>query len=61
MPSIDLLIDNVAFGGPGVARVEGIVVFVKGALPGDRGRARIIRKMTSAMTTKSMTLLMKLP
>jgi 23S rRNA (uracil1939-C5)-methyltransferase len=45
--SIQLLIDSVAFGGQGVARVEGFVVFVKGALPGDRVRARIIRKKRS--------------
>jgi 23S rRNA (uracil1939-C5)-methyltransferase len=44
---IELLIDSVAFGGPGVARVEGFVVFVKGALPGDRVRARITRKKRS--------------
>jgi 23S rRNA (uracil1939-C5)-methyltransferase len=45
--SIELLVNQVAFGGPGVARVEGFVVFVKGALPGDRVRARITRKKRS--------------
>lgn len=44
---VELLVNQVAFGGPGVARVEGFVVFVKGALPGDRVRARITRKKHS--------------
>ncbi|MEW6668241.1 MAG: 23S rRNA (uracil(1939)-C(5))-methyltransferase RlmD [Thermodesulfobacteriota bacterium] len=44
---LELHIDSVAFGGPGVARVEGFVVFVKGALPGDRVLARVARKKRS--------------
>jgi 23S rRNA (uracil1939-C5)-methyltransferase len=38
---LDLSIDALAFGGAGVARAEGYVVFVEGAVPGDRVRARI--------------------
>ena len=34
-----LTIDTLAYGGQGIARVDGFVVFVRGALPGDR-RAR---------------------
>ena len=37
---LELEIDSLAFGGRGVARAEGLVVFVAGALPGDRVRAR---------------------
>jgi 23S rRNA (uracil1939-C5)-methyltransferase len=33
-----------AFGGQGVARLDGLVIFVKGAIPGDRVRALILRK-----------------
>ncbi len=36
---LELTIDSLAFGGAGVARHEGYVVFVQGAVPGDRVRA----------------------
>jgi 23S rRNA (uracil1939-C5)-methyltransferase len=38
---LELEIDSLAFGGRGVARAEGFVVFVAGALPGDRVRAEV--------------------
>src|SRR5437763_800841 len=38
---IELTIDSLAFGGAGVARTDGYVVFVSGAVPGDRVRAVI--------------------
>jgi 23S rRNA (uracil1939-C5)-methyltransferase len=41
---IELWIDKMAFGGQGVARLDGLVVFVKGAVPGDRVLARIVKK-----------------
>ncbi len=34
-------IETLAFGGPGVARVDGCVVFVPGVLPGEKVRFRI--------------------
>jgi 23S rRNA (uracil1939-C5)-methyltransferase len=36
---LELGVDSLAFGGAGVARLDGYVVFVAGALPGDRVRA----------------------
>src|SRR5262249_33674616 len=39
---LELTVDDLAFGGEGVGRVEGYVVFVRGALPGDRLRIRIV-------------------
>src|SRR3954447_26097548 len=36
---IDLSVESLAYGGNGVARRDGYVVFVAGALPGDRVRA----------------------
>jgi 23S rRNA (uracil1939-C5)-methyltransferase len=36
---LELTIDTLAFGGAGVARLDGYVVFVTGAVPGDRVRA----------------------
>jgi 23S rRNA (uracil1939-C5)-methyltransferase len=38
---LELTIDSLAFGGNGVARLDGFVVFVQGAVPGDRVRARV--------------------
>lgn len=37
-------VEGLAYGGAGVAKPEGFVVFIPGALPGDRVRARILRK-----------------
>ena len=40
---LELTVDSFAFGGAGVARLDGYVVFVRGAVPGDRVRARVTR------------------
>jgi 23S rRNA (uracil1939-C5)-methyltransferase len=43
--TVTLDIDNLAFGGQGIGRLDGgLVVFVPGAVPGDRIEARITRK-----------------
>jgi 23S rRNA (uracil1939-C5)-methyltransferase len=38
---LELTVERLAFGGAGVARLDGYVVFVSGAVPGDRVRARV--------------------
>ncbi|MEA2443273.1 MAG: rRNA (uracil1939-C5)-methyltransferase [Thermoleophilales bacterium] len=38
---LELTVDSLAHGGAGVARLDGYVVFVQGAVPGDRVRARV--------------------
>jgi 23S rRNA (uracil1939-C5)-methyltransferase len=38
---LELTIDDLAFGGEGVGRLDGYVVFVRGGLPGDRLRVRV--------------------
>src|SRR4249919_3213464 len=38
-----LAIDSLAYGGNGVARLNGFVVFVRSGLPGDRVRARVTK------------------
>lgn len=43
---LELKIENLAYGGRGVARVEGFVVFVERAVPGDHVSARITRRKT---------------
>jgi 23S rRNA (uracil1939-C5)-methyltransferase len=40
---VELEIDSLAFGGRGVARAGGFVVFVAGALPGDRVRVEVTK------------------
>jgi len=40
---LELSIESLAYGGNGVARHDGFVVFVRGGLPGDRVRARVTR------------------
>lgn len=42
--SVELKIENMAYGGQGVARLEGLVIFVKGAVPGDRVTAQVVKK-----------------
>jgi 23S rRNA (uracil1939-C5)-methyltransferase len=41
---LELQVDDLAFGGAGVARHDGYVVFVRDALPGDRVRAEITKR-----------------
>ena len=41
---VELWVDSLAFGGEGIARIDNFVVFVNGALPGDRVIARIFKK-----------------
>jgi 23S rRNA (uracil1939-C5)-methyltransferase len=38
---LELTVDSLAFGGAGVARRDGYVVFVAGGIPGDRVRAEV--------------------
>src|ERR671928_1599135 len=40
---LELRIDSLAYGGNGVARLNGFVVFVRRGLPGDLVRARVTK------------------
>src|SRR5919201_351602 len=40
---LELHVDSLAYGGNGVARLNGFVVFVRRGLPGDRVRARVTK------------------
>jgi len=40
---LELQIDSLAYGGNGVGRVNGFVVFVRGGVPGDRVRAQVTK------------------
>lgn len=41
---VDLTVEKLAFGGKAIARVEGFVVFIERAAPGQKVRVRIMRK-----------------
>ena len=41
---VELIIDRVAYGGQGVARLNGLVLFVRGAIPGDKIKAQVVKK-----------------
>jgi 23S rRNA (uracil1939-C5)-methyltransferase len=55
---LELTVDSLAFGGNGVARLDGFVVFVRSGLPGDTVRARVTkvqRRHAEAITTEVIT------
>jgi len=55
---LEVEIDSLAFGGRGLARADGLVVFVAGALPGDRVRVEITkakRRFAEARTVELIT------
>ena len=54
---LELTIDALAFGGAGVARTEGYVVFVSGALPGDRVRAVIGKRKRAYAEARAVEIL----
>jgi 23S rRNA (uracil1939-C5)-methyltransferase len=52
---LELRVESLAYGGNGVARLNGFVVFVRRGLPGDRVRARVTkvkRNHAEALTTE---------
>jgi 23S rRNA (uracil1939-C5)-methyltransferase len=55
---LELTIDSLAYGGNGVARLNGFVVFVRRGLPGDRVRARVTkvqRRHAEALATEVLS------
>ncbi|MGH3051284.1 MAG: class I SAM-dependent RNA methyltransferase, partial [Gaiellaceae bacterium] len=58
---LEVEIDSLAFGGRGVARCEGLVVFVAGALPGDRVRVEITKAKKRFAEARTVELLKPAP
>lgn len=58
---IELDIDGTAFKGKGIGRFEERAVFVKGAMPGDRVSARIIKKKKNYLEAKLLDILSPSP
>jgi len=54
---VELRIDTLAYGGKGVARLEGYVVFVAGAVPGDRVRAVIEKRKRAYAEARTVEVL----
>ena len=58
---LELTIDSLAYGGAGVARSDGYVVFVSGALPGDRVRAAVGKRKRSYAEARAVEILSPSP
>ena len=54
---VEVEIETLAFGGRGVARNEGLVVFVAGGLPGDRVRAEVTKAKKRFAEARAVELL----
>jgi 23S rRNA (uracil1939-C5)-methyltransferase len=54
---VDLRVHGLAHGGRGVARREGFVFLVDGALPGDLARVRIVRRRPSYAEAETLEIL----
>jgi len=58
---LELTIDSLAYGGSGVARSDGYVVFVRGGVPGDRVRARVTKRKRAYAEARLVELLAPSP
>jgi 23S rRNA (uracil1939-C5)-methyltransferase len=58
---VDLCIEKLAFGGKALGRVDGFVVFVEHAVPGQRVRVRITRKKARFAEAEVVQLLAQSP
>jgi 23S rRNA (uracil1939-C5)-methyltransferase len=58
---LEVEIESLAFGGRGVARAEGLVVFVAGALPGDRVLAEVTKAKKRFAEARTVELLRPAP
>src|ERR1700754_257230 len=54
---LDLRIDTLAYGGAGVARLDGYVVFVRDAVPGDRVRAVLTKRKRAYAEARAVEVL----
>ncbi|HYQ88279.1 MAG TPA: TRAM domain-containing protein, partial [Candidatus Binatia bacterium] len=59
--SLELEISDLAYGGKALAKVEGLVVFVENALPGDRVLATIYRRRRQYAEARAQRVLVPSP
>lgn len=57
----ELEITKLAFGGAGVARIDNYVIFVRGAIPGDRVFVRLLRRKSSFAEAKLLSIITPSP
>jgi 23S rRNA (uracil1939-C5)-methyltransferase len=58
---VDLVIDKLAFGGRALGRVDGLVVFVEHAIPGQKVRVRLTRKKAQFAEARVVKVLAQSP
>src|SRR5688572_15461276 len=58
---LELVVESFANGGRGVARSGGYVLFVQGAIPGDRVRARVFKRKRSYGEARAIEILEPAP
>ena len=54
---IDIDIDSIGFEGIAIGRLDGVVHFVSGALPGERIRARVVRSKKRFVEAETIEIL----
>ena len=58
---IELVVENLSFGGKGLARIDGFVIFIDRTIPGQRVLVRITRKKASYAEARVVELLQDSP
>jgi len=58
---IELTIDSLAYGGRGVSKVDGYVIFVKNSIPGQKVKALIYRKKKGYAEARPLEVLEESP
>lgn len=58
---LELEVTDVAFGGRGIARVDGMAVFVDQAVTGDRARVRVVRRKKTYAEARALEILSPSP
>jgi 23S rRNA (uracil1939-C5)-methyltransferase len=61
METVELTLDGIAQGGDGVGRIEGLVVFVRGGLPGEHVRVQIVEQRASYLRGELVAVLSASP
>ena len=58
---VEIDVDSIGFEGVSVGRLDGVVHFVKGALPGERVRARVLRSKKSYVEAEAVEIYTQAP
>ena len=53
----EIVVEDLAYGGRGIARQDGLVWFIDGAIPGQKVRVRIRKKRKRRMIDKGLRFL----